>query len=230
MYNEYGEDSYWYTHCSCGRKWECDQKVFCKNHGKDTEHVDLNSNDVETFISYMKPLHEILFYLKDKPEYEFHFIQLEREMLELLCYLNRDCIEYNRMTTILLEISFESGETIFEGLLKRDMFLELFEEMKMDGLFREKFLKLFIKLKEKGSLSDHYRLFAHFIKRDVELFEKLTEQEQEFLKVYPLLENQEEDREIEKLIMIEYRLKNKMRFSRYVQEKANTYNNSFTFT
>ena len=54
-------------------------------------------------------------------------------------------------------------------------------------MFRKKFLKLFVSLKEKGGLSDHYRLFVHLIKRDDEIYEKLTEQEQEFFKAYPLL-------------------------------------------
>ena len=44
-------------------------------------------------------------------------------MLNLLCYLNHDCIEYNRMTTLLLETPRESGETVFETLLNREMHL-----------------------------------------------------------------------------------------------------------
>ena len=42
-------------------------------------------------------------------------------------------------------------------------------------MFREKFLKLFVKLKEEEELSDHYNVFVHLIKGDEEICDKLTE-------------------------------------------------------
>ena len=62
--------------------------------------------------------------------------------------LNEQCLEYIRMTTQLF-LAECNGLTIFEQLLMTEMHLPLFEVMKVDALFRQKFAYLYLGLKEK---------------------------------------------------------------------------------
>ena len=98
---------------------------------------------MKKFISTLKPVYEILLYLKAKPEYGQLCRQVEEELICTLVPLNEDCLEYIRMTTQLL-LEEHGGTTLLEGLMRAGLHLDLFEVLKVDAPFRFQLAKAYL--------------------------------------------------------------------------------------
>ena len=96
----------------------------------------------------MKPLYEILFYLKANPQHAQLAKKIEDELISTLTELNENCLEYIRMTTQLFQQEC-NGKSIFEQLLISGMHLPVFEVMKVDGPFRYEFAHIYLQLRDK---------------------------------------------------------------------------------
>ena len=97
----------------------------------------------------LKPLYEILFYLKANPQHAQLAKKIEDELISTLTELNENCLEYIRITTQLFQQEC-NGKSIFEQLLTAEMHRPLFKVMMIDGPFRYEFARIYLQLRDKG--------------------------------------------------------------------------------
>ena len=98
--------------CSCGVFWECGKRTHCSSHGQDSIHIELNPEELGKFISTLKPIYEILLYLRGNLQYAKLAREVEDQLISTLAGLNENCLEYIRMTTQLF-LQKCDGKTIF---------------------------------------------------------------------------------------------------------------------